>query len=46
MNNYWQLSNILCLILLSGISTITVELQTKQGLIYGQQTESSVEYLG
>jgi hypothetical protein len=47
MNHFWLfLWNILLFIIAPTTATTNVELGTQQGIIYGRQTENSIEYLG
>jgi len=46
MIQYWLLRHILFLFIATCTTTANVELQTQQGIIYGRQTQNTVEYLG
>ena len=46
MSRYWLLSHILFFIITTITATTNVGLETQQGIIYGRQTQSSIEYLG
>ena len=45
MNQFYLLRLLLCHIIVRR-TTSNVELQTQQGVIYGRQTQISIEYLG
>jgi hypothetical protein len=45
MTHLWLSIHILFLVIVI-VTTANVGLRTQQGIIYGRQTESSIEYLG
>ncbi len=47
MNYFWFFRHILFIIIIAATTRSTnIGLGTQQGIIYGQQTQSSIEYLG
>jgi hypothetical protein len=46
MTHTWLLFRILVLSIAATTTNATVGLRTRQGIIYGRQTQSSIEYLG
>jgi hypothetical protein len=46
MTFFWFCNHILFLIIATTTVTANVGLRTEQGIIYGRQTQSSIEYLG
>jgi hypothetical protein len=46
MTYFWLSNHILFLIIATTTVTANVGLRTEQGIIYGRQTQSSIEYLG
>jgi hypothetical protein len=46
MIQFWLFGPILLLIIVRTSATANVGLRTQQGIIYGRQTQDSVEYLG
>ncbi len=45
MTHFWLLYSVM-LCIIATTTAATVGLQTQQGIIYGRQTQSSIEYLG
>ena len=45
MGHFWLLYSVFCCIIAT-TTTANVGLQTQKGIIYGRQTQSSIEYLG
>ena len=46
MSYSWFIIEILIVIIVASTSATDVQMQTQQGIIYGRQTQNSIEYLG